>query len=133
MIMMMMKIRELMFLNPGSDDDNDDDNDGDEDDDNDVMLIRMMVMMIIMIVMMMMMMIIMMMMVMAQGPHGLSASLALSGATLCLDLEIAPGSLPGALWSYFLTWDRKWLQEASLELSGTTFWRGLRNNSRWRL
>ena len=131
MIMMMMKIRELMFLNPGSDDDNDDDNDGDEDDDNDVMLIRMMVMMIIMIVMMMM--IIMMMMVMAQGPHGLSASLALSGATLCLGLEIAPGSLPGALWSYFLTWDRKWLQEASLELSGTTFWPGPRNGSRRRL
>ena len=82
MIMMMMKIRELMFLNPGSDDDNDDDNDGDEDDDNDVMLIRMMVMMIIMIVMMMM---IIMMMMVGDGTASAWAE-----------------RLSGALWSYSL-------------------------------
>ena len=38
---------------------------------------------------------------------------------------MAPGSLSGALWDYFLAWAQKWLQEASLELSDAIFNFGL--------
>ena len=44
--------------------------------------------------------------------------------------EMAPGSLFGALWAYFLASSRKWLQEACLDPSGPIFWPRLGNNSR---
>eukprot|EP00973_Karenia_brevis_P063673 8851448-Karenia_brevis.AAC.1 len=38
---------------------------------------------------------------------------------------MAPGGLSEAFCGHFLAWARNWFQEASLELSGATFWLGL--------
>ena len=57
------------------------------------------------------------------GPRNSSRKPPWSTLELLFDLgpEMAPGSLSGALWDYFLAWAQKWLQEASLDLSGAIF------------